>query len=925
MSSVAFNSVHLNFSFDSDSLVSRIETVLYQWAKKDLSDIFDKVFEDCNVDDADLYLENIDFDLGNVPEGFFLSETCSRLKEKLEQFLYPRIESQRKSTYLRILINSCKKIAPEINASQVENIFYSVYQAEESKETVVKKVISVLKKKYPTLAFDEITEDIFSELNYIKGKKDNAYLLNVLEKIYFSFFQKQEESFIQSFLTSTVPQHLSDGYLDLLRHFVLEMQEKYPDLDDAQNDENLFFKYSDDKNTVDLKQILIDICATVLTCDSSAFVDDFIRRMKDANPLITTMGIIILFIDELKKKYPHLNDFRLSNFNEDKSPKLSKNYWKKELKELLWNVYKPVLQTEPDEFGNPKENALERNSENASISSGMQSGARDYNTEYIEVAEADVSKSKASEGVRKNQTLESEVLESNALEKKSADGKKRLSEARDSEKIIFEDDRVNFENTYISNEIQNRAELFNAEGAEIAEADVSKSCVFEGGVLKGEALERTALESDSLESIYANGKRPLSEIGASEKKLFDDDKLYRKRMAVSNEAKNNVAGFNAKNIENAKVIASRFNNSEAEDWEDGVLDRKSFRNKNQFSETSVSKHSISEDNKRNFENARVFGDVRDNARIFNTENDENAKVKVSRFKISEGENFENDALERKSSRREKNLVERRDSEYSIFNNGILNRKSADIFNDTQNKMEDADVEKFDKVFNECFAEFLSSKRKCSPLQITEKFISKLQKEIQGKNVFVNAVKAYRKATELEMKCNSVVAENDEILIKDAGLVLIGAYIPTLFKKLEYTTDGLFVSDQARLKACLLLRYIVFGDLPSDGFYFLANYFCGLPWNFRIPNDIVLGNDEKAIAESLIKSVIENWKAIGHVSIDGFRGTFLHRDGKIEKEGDDEICLKVKKGPFDMLLDKLPWSYSMLKFKWHKKLLSTTWR
>ena len=77
--------------------------------------------------------------------------------------------------------------------------------------------------------------------------------------------------------------------------------------------------------------------------------------------------------------------------------------------------------------------------------------------------------------------------------------------------------------------------------------------------------------------------------------------------------------------------------------------------------------------------------------------------------------------------------------------------------------------------------------------------------------------------------------------------------------------------------------------------------------------------------SLVMSIIENWKAIGHVSIDGFRGTFLHREGKIEKETDEEIYLKVKQGPFDMLLDRLPWSYSMLKFKWHKKLLSTIWR
>lgn len=242
MSNVVFSNVHLNFSFDSDSLFSRIETILYQWAKKDLSDVFDKVFEDRDVDDADLHLENVDFDLGDVPEGFFLSETCSRLKEKLEQLLYPKIENQRKTICLKILLNSCKKFAPEIEASQVEEIFSIVYRAEDSKETIFKNVISILQKNHPDLSFDEMTQDVLNELIFVKSKKDNIYLLNVLEKIYFSFFQEQEESFIQSFLTSTIPQHYSDGYLDLLKHFILEMQEKYPELSDIQNSKNLFSK-----------------------------------------------------------------------------------------------------------------------------------------------------------------------------------------------------------------------------------------------------------------------------------------------------------------------------------------------------------------------------------------------------------------------------------------------------------------------------------------------------------------------------------------------------------------------------------------------------------------------------------------------------------------------------------------------------------
>ena len=812
MSNVVFSNVHLNFSFDSDSLFSRIETILYQWAKADLSDVFDKVFEDRDVDDTDLHLENVDFDLGDVPEGFFLSETCSRLKEKLEQLIYPKIENQRKSTYLKILLNSCKKIAPEINSSLVEEVFSSVYRAEDSKETIIKKAISILQKNYPDLSLDEMTEDVLNELNFIRSKKKNVYLLNALEKIYFSFFQNLEDTFIQSFLTSTVPNYISDGYLDLLKHFVLEMQEKYPELSDVQISKNLFFEPSDDKNNVDLKQIFKDICAFVLPNDRSTFVEDFIRRTKESAPTITTLGIVILFIDEIKKKYPYLNDFRLSNFDEDKLSDLSKIYWKNEIKEILWNIYKPILQAEAD--------ASEE--QGISISDEASNKAEDSNAEKSETAESNVVDSNAS-GIAESESndsdsksSESNVAENESLERESSSDKKQISETKDAEDPTSEKSKQNQEDASISDDASNKAEDSNAEKSETAESDVDES---------------KHSDSEASESNDSDSK-------SSESKIAENESL----------------------------------------------ERESSSDKNQISETKDSENSTLEESKQNQENASVSDDAPNKA------GDSNASDSLA------STHHESEAQE----------------------NSI--QKRSPLANTTQTQTSEA----FDKIFNECLAES-SAEKSSSPLQVTENFISKLQREFPDKAAAANAVKAYQKATELEMKYNAAESSNSEIIVKDAGLVLIGAYIPILFKKLEYVVDGAFVSDQARLQACLLLRYIVFGDLPSDGLYFLGNYFCGLPWNFRIPENTVLDENEKTIAESLIKSVIDNWKAIGHVSIDGFRGTFLHRDGKIEKESDEEVCLKVKQGPFDMLLDRLPWSYSMLKFKWHKKLLSTTWR
>ena len=900
MSNVVFSNVHLNFSFDSDSLFPRIQNILYHWAKRDLSDVFDQVFKDRNVEDAELRVDNIDFDLGDVPEGFFLSETCSRLKEKLEQFLYPKLEDRRKTAYLEILINSCKKYAPEVTTSRIEEIFYSVYQADDSKEEIINKVIAILKKTYPALSFDEMTGDIFKGISFIEGKEKNVYLLNVLEKIYSSFIQEQEDTFIQTFLTSTIPHYSSEGYLDLLMHFVLEMQEKHPELNDIQKSENLFFNQPDNKINIALKQIFNDICISALPSGSSVFINDFIQKTKESNPSITSLGITVLFIDELKKKYPHLNDFRLSNFDENQSPNLSKNYWKDEIKAILWDFYKSIFISE----GTPTdaENIDAENIETVEVEANERSTSEGDVVENKEnssngsLLESSVSKNSAVEG-----NASSDVQESNADSHEKA-----LSESSDSENSAAEINEQNQESADISSDTQNKAEnsdaeSLSAENIEVTEAEVAET----------DSANINTSKSDSQESNEDSSKNLLSEPGDSENPASEANAQNNESTDASSGTQNKAESVNDENVAAAEVETANNNAPESE-----TLESNEDSSKNLLSEPSGSENPASEANKQNHESADASSDTQNNTERVDKENFESAETEAAERNVSESETLESKpSTSLKNEAAGANIPEQGNTENSAPKHSSFKANSTEI----------QTSEDFDKIFNECFAEFSSPEAKCSPLKITESFISKLQKEFPDQAVFDNVVKAYQKATELEMKYNSAAGKKDEILVKDAGLVLVGAYVPTLFKKLEYIAEGAFVSEQARLKACRLLRYIVFGDLPSDGLYFLGNYFCGLPWNFRIPKEIVLDDNEKKIAESLVMSIIENWKAIGHVSIDGFRGTFLHREGKIEKETDEEIYLKVKQGPFDMLLDRLPWSYSMLKFKWHKKLLSTIWR
>lgn len=62
-------------------------------------------------------------------------------------------------------------------------------------------------------------------------------------------------------------------------------------------------------------------------------------------------------------------------------------------------------------------------------------------------------------------------------------------------------------------------------------------------------------------------------------------------------------------------------------------------------------------------------------------------------------------------------------------------------------------------------------------------------------------------------------------------------------------------------------------------------------------------------------MIRNWKTIGNTSISGLRETFLQRKGKLQLKEDGMWYLTVEPGVFDMLLDSLPWRFSVIKHAW----------
>jgi hypothetical protein len=162
-------------------------------------------------------------------------------------------------------------------------------------------------------------------------------------------------------------------------------------------------------------------------------------------------------------------------------------------------------------------------------------------------------------------------------------------------------------------------------------------------------------------------------------------------------------------------------------------------------------------------------------------------------------------------------------------------------------------------------------------------------------------------------------------VLNAGLVIIAPYIQRLFNILELTRDGAFVSNDAAERAVHLLQYVVTAEQATPEYRLALNkLLCGIHGGVPIVAGIEITEHEKTVIEQMLNGVIAHWSALGKTSIAGLRQTFLAREGQLSFV-DESWQLRIPSSSFDMLLDRLPWSFAMIKYPWMRAPLHVTWR
>ena len=166
--------------------------------------------------------------------------------------------------------------------------------------------------------------------------------------------------------------------------------------------------------------------------------------------------------------------------------------------------------------------------------------------------------------------------------------------------------------------------------------------------------------------------------------------------------------------------------------------------------------------------------------------------------------------------------------------------------------------------------------------------------------------------------------DDEIYIDNAGLVIIAPFLSRLFEKLNITEEGEFSSEILKEKGVHILQYLVNGKSYNPEYLLQLNkLLCGLKIDDLISIEYRLSDLEKTECENLISSIIKNWDSLKNTSVESFRNSFLARKGVL-RFSENGWTLNVERKSYDILLNTLPWSISIIKLKWMKKALFVEW-
>lgn len=169
-------------------------------------------------------------------------------------------------------------------------------------------------------------------------------------------------------------------------------------------------------------------------------------------------------------------------------------------------------------------------------------------------------------------------------------------------------------------------------------------------------------------------------------------------------------------------------------------------------------------------------------------------------------------------------------------------------------------------------------------------------------------------------------EVEEMYCVHAGLILLHPFIRQLFKRLGWLIEGQFRDELCRRKAVVMLHFIATGTQEWKA-YALAvpKILCGMPLaNALTGDEELLTPAEETEAIDMLHAAIAQWEIMGNASVQAFREGFLDREARI-MVNEQHISFRMETKGIDVLLDRLPWNLSLVRFPWLTMSIHVEWR
>ncbi|WP_310425626.1 contractile injection system tape measure protein [Chamaesiphon sp. VAR_48_metabat_135_sub] len=172
----------------------------------------------------------------------------------------------------------------------------------------------------------------------------------------------------------------------------------------------------------------------------------------------------------------------------------------------------------------------------------------------------------------------------------------------------------------------------------------------------------------------------------------------------------------------------------------------------------------------------------------------------------------------------------------------------------------------------------------------------------------------------------ITAEEFPIGVNYAGLILIHPFIGTFFQATGITDTNNSIEPTQLPRAATLLHFLATGREEVYEYELgLIKILLGLsPETPLLVGSGSIEEQDRSEAEVVLQSILNYWTVLKSTSVDGLRSSFLQRSGLL-RTTEQGWSLHVEHQSFDMLLEHLPWSISIIKLAWMKYPLYTEWQ